>query len=404
MLLVPAGWIGDFAGGGYLLPLDDFIKGDAKLDWDGIMQIYREQIVNWDGKTYAMPLDGDLHTVIVRTDLLENPTYKEKFKEKYKYDLNPPRTWEEYRDIAEFATGWDWDGDGKVEYGVVESMKKSGQAYWMFLSRAMPYVAIPGDPGVLFDPDTMKSEINNPGFVQALTNWVEILKFGVPGMVNMDVNDARDLYATGDAALMIDWGDMPIIGATSEESAIKGKFMNIMTPGSKRVWDRKNNEWVSFPNVSYAPFLAFGGWIGEITATCQNPEAAYDFYSFLASPEYSYIDVTTPRTGHQPYRYEHFEKLDRWKEYGFNDPEKEYLKAVKDSIAYPNTRTDLRIPGTARYYEILDTQLCRALAGELTPKIALDKVAEEWDILTNELGQKAQMNYYRISLGLPPTE
>ena len=48
---------------------------------------------------------------------MENPEYQAKFKAKYGYDLAPPKAWKEVRDTAEFFNGWDWDGDGRKEYG-----------------------------------------------------------------------------------------------------------------------------------------------------------------------------------------------------------------------------------------------------------------------------------------------
>jgi len=71
---------------------------------------------------YAIPLDGDNHIFYYRRDALENPDYQREFKDKYGYELGAPRTWDQVRDLAEFFNGWDWDGDGRKEYGVVEAM------------------------------------------------------------------------------------------------------------------------------------------------------------------------------------------------------------------------------------------------------------------------------------------
>lgn len=213
IVIFPAAWLPDFAGAGFLAPLDEFIAQDSRIAWDDILPVYRERIVTWGGKIYAVPVDGDCHIFYYRKDALENPEYQKMFKEKYGYDLPvPPRTWKEVRDIAEFFNGWDWDNDGRPEYGVVEARRKDDQAYWTFFSRAAGYVSISGQPGGLFfDPETMKPLINSPGHVKALEDYIEIMRFGVPGMINMDSGEIRTVFIAGEAAMAIDWGDIGVM-------------------------------------------------------------------------------------------------------------------------------------------------------------------------------------------------
>lgn len=402
IVIFPAAWLPDFAGAGFLAPLDDLIAVDPEIAWDDILPVYRGPIVSWAGNVYAVPVDGDCHIFYYRKDALENPDYQAQFKEKYGYDLPvPPRTWKEVKDIAEFFNGWDWDNDGRVEYGVVEARRKDDQAYWTFFSRTAGYVATPDLPGALFfNPDTMEPLINSPGHIQALKDYIAIMDYGVPGMINMDSGEIRTVFAAGEAAMAIDWGDIGVIADTSEESTVKGKVGYAILPGSNDVWNYKAGEWMHFDEPNQAPYLAFGGWVAGIDAKSPNLEAAYDFISFLASPENSYISVTTPETGFNPYRISHFEKLAGWYGYGFVYPD-EYLAAIRDTIAHPNVQPDLRIPGGARYFEALDAQLALAVAGQKTPEQALNDAAAAWEQITEELGRDNQLKAFRLSLGLP---
>jgi len=400
IVIFPAAWLPDFAGSGFLAPLDEFIAADPDIAW--VLPVYRGPIVNWAGHVYAVPVDGDCHIFYYRKDALENPDYQAQFKEKYGYDLPvPPRTWKEVKDIAEFFNGWDWDNDGRVEYGVVEARRKDDQAYWTFFSRAAGYVATSDLPGALFfNPDTMEPLINSPGHIQALKDYIEIMDYGVPGMINMDSGEIRTVFAAGEAAMAIDWGDIGVIADTSEESTVKGQVGYAILPGSNDVWNYKTGEWMHFDEPNQAPYLAFGGWVAGIDAKSPNIEAAYDFISFLSSPENSYISVTTPETGFNPYRASQFEKLAGWYGYGFVHPD-EYLAAIRDTIAHPNVQPDLRIPGGARYFEALDAQLALAVAGQKTPEQALNDVAAAWEQITEELGRENQFKAFRLSLGLP---
>lgn len=401
IIIFPAAYLADFASNEFLAPLDTFIAADARIDWLDILPVYREKISTYAGTIYAITMDGDSHMFYYRRDAIENPEHQAKFKAKYGYDLAPPKTWAEVRDIAEFFNGWDWDGDGRKEYGVVEGMRKGAQGFWTFFSRSAAYTSIPGQAqGLFFNPETMRPLINDPGHVQALEDWIEIIEFGVPGMINMDNGEVRSVYAAGEAALAIDWGDVGVIADTDPGSTVKGKVGYSILPGTTRVWDYVKESWVDFPEVNHAPYLAFGGWIAGIDAKSNNVEAAYDFLSYLGSPENSYISVTTPETGFNPYRESHFEKLAGWYGYGFVNPE-DYLGAIEATIAHSNVQADIRIPGAFRYFEALDAQLAMALAGAKTATEALDDAAREWEAITEDLGREKQLKNYRASLGLP---
>ena len=401
IIIFPAAYLADFASNEFLAPLDTFIAADTRIDWLDILPVYREKISTYAGTTYAVTMDGDSHMFYYRRDAIENPEHQAKFKAEYGYDLAPPKTWAEVRDVAEFFNGWDWDGDGRIEYGVVEGMRKGAQGFWTFFSRSAAYTSIPGQAqGLFFNPETMKPLINDPGHVQALEDWIEMIEFGVPGMINMDNGEVRSVYAAGEAALAIDWGDVGVISDTDPGSTVKGNVGYSILPGTTRAWDYVKKSWVDFPEVNHAPFLAFGGWIAGIDAKSDNVEAAYDFLSFLGSPENSYICVTTPETGFNPFRKSHFEKLAGWYGYGFVNPE-DYLGAIQATIAHSNVQPDIRIPGAFRYFEALDAQLAMALAGAKTAKQALDDAAKEWEAISEDLGKEKQLKNYRASLGLP---
>lgn len=399
VIVFPADWAGDIMGGGYLQPLTSYLKTNE--DWPDILPLYRERIASWGGTVYAMPLDGDNHILYYRKDVLADAEYKDRFKKKYGYELAPPQTWEEYHDIAEFFNGWDWNRDGKAEYGTVESMGRNGQSYWWFFTRSACYACFPGQEGSLFfDPETMKPTVNDPGHVKGLEMYVNIVKCGPPGMINYQVGDVRADFPAGKAVLAVDWGDIGPMSADPKTSKVRGRVGYSVLPGTTKVWNRETGKWVTFDKPSHAPFIAFGGWVGGITKTCRNKNAAYDFLKFLNSKKQSLTEVTTGGTGFNPYRASHFSSLAEWKNLGFDDP-KPYLDAIRDTINHPNAQLDLRIPGAASYFEVLDLELSRALAGEIPAKQALDNVAREWEKLTDKLGREKQLRYYRQSLGLP---
>ena len=59
-----------------------------------------------------------------------------------------------------------------------------------------------------------------------------------------------------------------------------------------------------------------------------------------------------------------------------------------------------RIPGRERYLAALDAAVAASLSGELSPQEALDRAAEQWSDITEELGVDVQHDAYRKSLGV----
>ena len=73
-----------------------------------------------------------------------------------------------------------------------------------------------------------------------------------------------------------------------------------------------------------------------------------------------------------------------------------YLDGLKVALAdgYP----EIFIPGAAQYEDALDLHVNKALAGQETPKQALDAVAQEWNAITQRLGQQKQVELWRQAL------
>lgn len=392
-------WIPEFAKNGYIMSLEKYYP--EKENWDEVLP-KTQKVMYFLGDRYSVPMDGDVIFGYYRTDALENPEYMADFEEQYGYELSIPKTWDEYRDIAEFFTGWDWSGDGEDDYGVLEAMGPKDVGPYIFTSRAAAYAAHPDIPGSLFfDPDTMEPSINNPGWVKALEDWVEIKNFGPPEIITYGGGDMRGNFVAGNYALGIDWGDTGIGAQDETASIVKGKLGYFVLPGSYEVWNIKSQQWDEFDSPQEAPYLGWGGWHASIASSSQVADAAWDFLSFIDTSENSFKAVTNPATARNPYRTNHFENPAAWEDalVNFEDPEP-YLDAQYESMTHPNAQFDLRIPKAGRYFEVLDNWVALALSGQMTPQEALDSAAEEWVQTTNDAGLEDQTKFYRDLYGL----
>ena len=393
-------WMVDYVTAGYLEDLTPRVAKDQALRENDIAPFFREFSQRFGGKTYLITLDGDFHMAYYRTDVLE------------KLGKQPPKTWEDYLDVAKAAHNRDF-GDGRAVYGSCISKKRNAQAYWFITSIAAPFLQAKGtSEGVFFDTKDMKPLVDNEGFRKALAILKETTQYGPPNEINLDVGDTRKLFTVGQCALTVDWGDIGTLAIDPKESKVIDKVGAVITPGSRQVVDRATGKLVAcnpercphaVDGVNHAPFAAFGGWSGGINvkASAKVKDAAYAFFSHMSQPRQSNADVTIGRTGFNPYRLSQFQDLSIWTKAGMSEKAaKSYLGAIQASLNSPNMVLDLRIPQNQRYQQIiLDTAIARFLAGELNVDQTVKEISTGWSELTEELGQKQQLAAYRQTIG-----
>lgn len=393
LLNVPAFLDGDLMGGGYIESVPAAVS--RRLNFADVMPLYRQQGL-WNGVRYGYPWDGDVHSMYYRKDLINDPSNRSKFSAKYHQPLRAPRTWEEWHNVGEFFT------NKPKLYGAEELVMPKNQGYQGIISRAAPYSKIPGNPAFLFDPETMKAEIANPGFVQAITDLKAMMPYMPPGILNYGFSENAQAIAGGHVVLDIQWGDIGPISVDPKQSVVRGKIGFALTPGVKRVWDSKKQEWVSFPHINYAPYAAFGGWQNLVAKNAKQKAAAIDLASYLASPQVMLLSSVTGGSGVNPARLSTIHALSTWVKAGFPTAAyaKEYLNTLLKVQTNKNAIFQLRLPGFTQYSDALELAVSKVLAGQASPKAALDEAAKSWDATTQRIGRSKQLKLYRESLGL----
>jgi len=397
-----SGWAVELVDAGLLADLSDFVANDPELKIDDVAPYFREFNQKIDGKTYLITIDGDFQMVYYRKDVLDE------------LGLEPPKTWDEYLEVAAAANGKDMNGDGAADFGSCMFKKRNAQSFYAIMSIAAPFVQTQGTgQGIFFDTEDMTPMVQNEAWARALEIYKETGKYGPPEEMNHDIGDTRALVTSGRCALVIDWGDIGPLSIDPATSTVNDLMGAVILPGSTEVLDWETGELVActpeicphaIDGVNHAPFAAFGGWSGAVNAASDPKviEAAYDFLSYMNAPEQSNVDVTVGWTGYNPYRISQVENIEPWVEAGFSQEFAEnYLGAIGDSLNSPNMTSDLRIPATQRYEGIvLDRELARYLAGEVTAEEALQNVHDGWEEITEEFGRDEQLEMYKSSLGI----
>ena len=316
--------------------------------------------------------------------------------------------------IAKATNGKDLNGDGKGDYGSCMFKKRNAQSYFAVLSIASAFIQSKGTgEGIFFDPDTMKPKVNNAAFIKALDIYKATGEYGPADELNHDVGDTRALVTTGRCALALDWGDIGPLSLDKGGEAIKNKMGAIIMPGTSEVLDNATGKLVAcnattcphaIDGINYAPFAAFGGWSGAVNAKAdaKTKKAAYEFLSYMNQAAQSNVDVTMGWTGYNPYRNSQLDNVEPWIKAGFTKESAEnYLGAIKASLNSPNMASDIRIPGAQQYTGvILDREMARFLAGEISSAEAAANIEAGWEEITDDFDRKRQSSLYKLSLGI----
>jgi multiple sugar transport system substrate-binding protein len=396
-----AGWGVELDAAGLLEDLDPYVAKDDKIDLPDVAPYFREFGQKVGGKTKLLMVDGDFQMVYYRTDVLE------------KAGLQPPKTWEEYIDVASKIHGQDMNGDGVADFGSCIFKKRNAQSYFAIQTVAAPMVQTQGTgQGFHFDNATMKPLVNNEAWKKAFELYKETGKYGPPEELNMDIGDTRALFKDGRCGLLIEWGDPGTLQLDPDATKVKGLIYAVSAVGSKEVLDRATGKLVpvspetaphAVDGVNYAPFAAFGGWAGAVNAKAdqKKKDAAYAFMSYMNQAAQSNVDVTIGATGYNPYRNSQLAGTELWVKAGMpEDLAKNYIGAINDALNNPNMASDMKIPGAQQYTGVvLDRELARYLADEITVDEALANIEAGWEEITEDFGRDAQIEAQALSLG-----
>lgn len=396
-----AGWGVELDAAGLLEDLDPYVAADDKIDMADIAPYFREFGQKVGGKTKLLMVDGDFQMVYYRTDVLEAA------------GLEPPQTWEDYLDVASKIHGTDMNGDGEGDYGSCIFKKRNAQSYFAIQTIAASIVQTQGTAqGFHFDNATMEPIVNNAGWKKAFELYKATGEYGPPEELNMDIGDTRAIFKDGRCGLLIEWGDPGPLQLDDDATKVKGLIYAIAAVGSREVLNRETGELepvtaenapYSVDGINYAPFAAFGGWAGAINAKADQAtkDAAYAFLSYMNQSAQSSVDVTIGATGYNPYRLSQLASTDLWVEAGMpQELAENYIGAINGALNNLNMASDMKIPGAQQYTGVvLDTELARYLAGEISVEEALENIEEGWEEITEDFGRDAQIKAQALALG-----
>ena len=403
-----AAWFyGDFftADEPYVTEITPFLR-DLKFPyWDPDQFLpAMKRLYTWQGKLYGVLFDADAQILYYRKDVLGNADYQEKFKSKLAYELpNPPQNMKEMHDVASFFTGWDWNGDGKDDWGISLHAKVNEQGFFHFLTLAAPYVVSQNNKYFYFNPDDMKPLINSEGHLRALEDYVRFLANGPKEQINWTLPEGWNPFLTGHAVMEATWGDLPTLAQDRARSSVQGRVGATIIPGTTEAFNPLAGQWEKYP-LNVVGNTNGGSWHCVISRLSKRKEATYDFRAFMANKKNAFFNSANGWTGVQPgMKYEYFPPVgtatfNEWAKEGWDKGDATaFLDAYYKNLVLPEQQIYLRIPGAAEYWHELDVRVSSVLAGGTKPKAALDDIYQTWEQITEHYGRENQKKLYAES-------
>ena len=386
---------GDVLGKGLASEMPEWVK--EQIDMDDYVDYLKAPVGTWGGKTYRVSIDGDCHTFAYRKDYFGPGSITGR---------DVPTTWQEINEVSKDLIGKEDPLTGLPAHGYLDPLKGWGGFGFYFLeNRASAYAKHPNSPAWLFEPDTMKPMVNNPAWVQAIQDVMDLIEAGAypTDQINADPGTtAFQQFLAGTGSMLSWWGDVGSSARTSDTSVVGDVVGFGINPASDRVYNAKAGAWEDTRNE--APNMAYIGWGVYVMARVEGDEkkkkAAWSAAAHLGGKDLSLWASAYP-SGFQPYRNSHFQ-YEEWEEAGYDrEYVEDYLGSNADSYNHPNAAIEPRIPGIFQYYSVAEDELAKGYAGQYkSAQETADAIAAAWEKITDQIGRDSQISVYKASLGM----
>jgi multiple sugar transport system substrate-binding protein len=350
----------------------------------GLEDFYESQLIccGYMGDTdklLALPYDNATIVLAYRADVFENEEYKKAFMDAKGYDWtpNPDMTWEQYYEVAAWISDQAAKGNIKeVKYGCGQQAKQHDSLMCEFST----VLAANGgdyfeakDLGSIGTANPGKATLNTPEAIKSAEFYKKLNEVAHPSSTSWDWSGLAEAYAAGEIAMMCEWHEFSADMENPSKSKVVGKTKWTITPKG----DVRNADIYGGTGIGISAY-----------ASEEEQKAAWLFLVWATSPQGQYLCLTSESGGATPTRYSVYNLPDV--KLGMEDPTSEEAakmpnlkscKAVQLAWAPENVYLRPKIPMWAEADTIIYTELSKMLAGNITPKQAMENANK----LLNEL-------------------
>jgi multiple sugar transport system substrate-binding protein len=322
-----AGTVTSFAARNALVNLDNYVERTKTVKPDDFVEAFRKT-AQYQGKTYALPLDGESTGLFYRKDLFAAAGITE-----------PPKTWDEFEQDAQKLTQPD-----KKQYGFALFAPSPESAYYWY-----PWLWQAG--GDLLSDDEKKIAFDSDAGRKAADFYIGLTKYAPKDFLNSNSYDGRIAFSQGKVGMYVAGGWLA--GVLAEEfPKIDGKWATAPLPegsaGCKTT--------IAGDNLA----LFSGG---------KNHDAAWKWIEFLTQPENMKVwTFDDPLSTAMPTRTSLLESPELVQKKPVLEGFAKAMKCGVPPIANPNW---------VKVEEVLSEHLGKAMYGDESPADALSGAAKE---------------------------
>lgn len=349
-------WLGRNSVGGHYIDLTEWINENIDIPsiYGPAMTAFAEY-PKGSKEYWALPAEVDAAGYVYRKDLFEDPEEMTAFQEKYGYELAPPKTYAQLRDIAEFFTRPDQD-----LHGIATWYSKEYDGITMGFQQVMwSYGASYGDP------DTFKVDgyINTDKALEALEYYKDLLKFAPPDAPNYYWSETNDAYLAGKVAMAMNYFAF---------------FPGVVSEKTNPNYHDKSGFFIAPAGPDGHHYISIGGQGMSISTYSKNQDTAKQYLKWFMQKSVQ----------------------EKWAKLGGFTPLKEILQsdAFKNATPYneafaasfPYLRDFWAVPQYAELLEVCQTNWSEAITNIKTPKEALDTIAEKHEEIFEAMKENAE--------------
>ena len=297
---------------------------------------------------HFIPFMNEIAGILYRKDLFEDPVEKTNFKEKYGYELAPPKTFKQYKDIAEFFHR------PPNLYGVSLMGKRSVFLTVHFANRLWGY------GGEILDKE-MKPGLNTEAGIEALKDLREMFKFSNPASKTHLFHEAVTEFLQGRSAMLEVWSTVLLYANDPKQSQIVGKVGFSSIPKTEKCLSKE------------VPCL-YICWGFVISNDSKHKDEAFEFIKYFTSKE---SEVRTSPYGNIPARFSAMGDPELQKVHPWMKQIKETMETSKLTPIYPWITEGATISA-----DIISLAVSQFLAGEKSAEDVVVRADKEiYDLL-----------------------
>ncbi|MBL8695040.1 MAG: sugar ABC transporter substrate-binding protein [Planctomycetes bacterium] len=198
ILIGDSQWIGRGASKGLYVDLTDWLKTVTNLETIHPRAArYLCEYPEGSGKWFAAPAETDAVGIAYRKDWFEDAAEKAAFQKKFGRELTVPKTWDEFKQVAQFFQRPD-----QKRFGCAMPTSRAYDGLTMGFQNVLWSFG-----GAWRDEKSFKVKgfLDTPATAQAVEFFRELIALGPKGSGNLDYGEVLEAFSNGSTAILVNY-------------------------------------------------------------------------------------------------------------------------------------------------------------------------------------------------------